>query len=368
MAGNELLYGLLGLGLGVLVLVFSYNQWLERKHRKLAEQAFRSEHRDVLLEGSAEPTELREEPVEPVADEEFEERIEPASAKIPPAAPIGRAADPALPMEAIAIDAVIRIEAPAGLVASAVVSAAGGPLAQLQRQVRWYGLSQETYKWVPVDENDSHAYTRIAVAMQLADRRGPANERELEIFIAAIQRVCDQFLAVSSFGERAESLELGRSADEFCAATDVQIAINVVAGELPFAGTKLRGLAEAAGLKLNNDGSFHAADENGQLLFVLASRDATLFSTETLRQGTSRGVTLTLDVPRVASGVFAFDRMSALAIHLAESFNGSVVDDNGHALSSASLNGIRTQIQQFQQQMNQQGIPAGSPLALRLFS
>lgn len=377
MAGNELLYGLLGLGLGVLVLVFSYNQWQERKHRKLAEKAFHSEHRDVLLEGSMEPGEIREEPGEEPGEDPSEalieeiaaeERIEPASSRIPPAAPIGRAADPALPMEAIAIDAVIRIEAPAGLQAGAVVGAAGGPLALVQRPVHWYGLSDETHKWLGLDDKDHRTFTKFAVALQLADRRGPATERELENFITAIQRVCDQFMAVSTFGERAESLELARSADEFCAATDVQIAINVAAGELPFAGTKLRGLAEAAGLKLDDDGSFHALDETGKLLFVLENRDSTLFSTDMLRRGTSRGVTLTLDVPRVASGVFAFDRMSALAAHLAEAFNAKIVDDNGKPLTPAALNGIRSQIQQFQQQMNHQGIPAGSPLALRLFS
>lgn len=368
MAGNELLYGLVGLGLGVLVFVFSYNLFQERKHRKLAEQAFRSEHRDVLLEGSGDlgdeaPEALREEPTEGSG-----ERIEPASAKIPAAAPIGRAADPALPAEAIAIDAVARIEAPAGLAGGALVSSAGGPLAQLQRPVRWYGLSEETLEWLAIDASEARVFTRVAAAMQLADRRGAASERELEIFIAAIQRVCDQVLAVPSFGERADTLALARNADQFCAATDVQIAINVVAGELAFAGTKLRGLAEAAGLALASDGCFHAFDDEGQLLFVVANRDAALFSNESLRQTTSRGLTLTLDVPRVSSGVLAFDRMTALANRLSEALNGRIVDDNDHPLSSASLNLIRKQIQEFQDQMDHQGIPPGSPLALRLFS
>ena len=377
MAGNELLYGLLGLGLGVLVLVFSYNQWQERKHRKLAEKAFHSEHRDVLLEGSMEPGEIREEPGEEPGEDPSEalieegaaeERIEPASSRIPPAAPIGRAADPALPMEAIAIDAVIRIEAPAGLQAGAVVGAAGGPLALVQRPVHWYGLSDETHKWLGLDDKDHRTFTKFAVALQLADRRGPATERELENFITAIQRVCDQFMAVSTFGERAESLELARSADEFCAATDVQIAINVAAGELPFAGTKLRGLAEAAGLELMSDGSFHARDELGVSQFVLSNLEPVLFAAEEMRGLVTQGVTLTLDVPRVADGVRVFERMMGVAQQLADALGGAVVDDNRSPFGDKAVGLIRAQIEQFQGQMAEQGIAPGSPQALRLFS
>lgn len=359
MAGNELLYGLIGSGAGMVVLVVGYNAWQERKARRNAEKAFRSEHRDVLLEGAN--TASAADPVEPGG------RVEPASAKIPQQPPIGRAAEPELPLDSRAIDCVVRIEAPAGVVGGAVVNGAGGPLAQIHRAVRWFGFDDGEHAWVALDAADERTFTRLSAAMQLADRRGAVGERELDAFMAAIQRVCDQFMAVPRFMDRAEALTLAQSVDQFCAALDIQIAVNVVAGEQAFAGTKLRGLAESAGLVLDRDGCFHARDDAGNSLYVVANRDAALFSPESLRQGSCSGVTLSLDVPRAANGTEVFDRMIAFARQLASSLHGYLVDDNSRALSDASLSMIRGQIQQFQEQMERQGMPSGSRLALRLF-
>ena len=52
---SELQIALIGAGLAAVVLVVGYNKWQERKHRRDAERAFRSDHRDVLLEPREEP-------------------------------------------------------------------------------------------------------------------------------------------------------------------------------------------------------------------------------------------------------------------------------------------------------------------------
>jgi hypothetical protein len=63
--------------------------------------------------------------------------------------------------------------------------------------------------------------------------------------------------------------------DEFCAAVDIQFVLHVVeAGGGVFAGTKLRGVAEAAGLALEGDGVFRARDEGGGELFTVANLGA----------------------------------------------------------------------------------------------
>ncbi|HWN46096.1 MAG TPA: cell division protein ZipA C-terminal FtsZ-binding domain-containing protein [Steroidobacteraceae bacterium] len=356
MAGNELLYGLIGSGAGIVVLVIAYNAWQERKARRNAEKAFRSEHRDVLLEGAA-----------TAGATEPSGRMEPASSRIPAQPPIGRAAEPELPLEARAIDSVAHIEAPAGVVGGALVQGAGGPLSQVHRAVRWFGFDDAAHGWVALDDSDERSFTRICAAMQLADRRGAVGGRELDAFTAAIQRVCDQFMAVPRFMEREEALTLAQGVDQFCAALDIQIAVNVVAGTQQFAGTKLRGMTEAAGMTLEQDGCYHARDDAGQSLFVLANSDTTMFSTELLRNVSLSGVTLSLDVPRVAAGVQAFDRMIGFSRQLAAAMQGQLVDDNGKPLNEASLGMIRSQIQQFQEQMHGQGVAPGSMLALRLF-
>ena len=149
---------------------------------------------------------------------------------------------------------------------------------------------------------------------------------------------------------------------------DIQIGVNVVAGAAAFPGTKLRGLAEAAGLALREDGMFHATDEDGTTLFTLSNLEAALFAAEEMRSLATHGITFTLDVPRVAHGASAFDRMIALARQFAGSLGGALVDDNRTPLADSALDVIHDKILEIDQRMAQRGVLAGGPQALRLFS
>ena len=80
------------------------------------------------------------------------------------------------------------------------------------------------------------------------------------------------------------------------------------------------------------------------------------------------GITFTLDVPRVATGPRAFDRMIALAKQFAASLGGTLVDDNRTPLSDSALDIIHDKIVEIEQRMAEQGLIAGGPQALRLFS
>ena len=80
------------------------------------------------------------------------------------------------------------------------------------------------------------------------------------------------------------------------------------------------------------------------------------------------GVVFLLDVPRVRNGERAFAQMLDVAQRMADSLQGSLVDDNGRPLTEAMLEPFRIQIAEYQSRLAVRGIPAGSPLALRLFS
>ena len=67
-------------------------------------------------------------------------------------------------------------------------------------------------------------------------------------------------------------------------------------------------------------------------------------------------------------GIVAFDRFVEFARALAEALSAAIVDDNRQPLDDAGLGKIRAQLQALYASMEQQGIPAGGPLALRLFS
>ena len=238
----------------------------------------------------------------------------------------------------------------------------------LGKPVRWFGFSDTENRWEPLNPHGAARYHWLCAALQLVDRRGAATEGDLAHLAAGLQRVCDAFMAIPSPPSRAEALARGAELDRLCAGVDIQIGVNVLARDQAFSGAKLSGLLHTAGLELLDDGCFHSRDGKSLTEFVLSNLEPVLFSAEGMRGLTTQGVTLTLDVPRVADGVQVFERMMALAQRIADALGGVVVDDNRAPFGDKAVGLIRSQIGQFQGQMAEQGIPAGSPLALRLFS
>jgi len=166
-----------------------------------------------------------------------------------------------------------------------------------------------------------------------------------------------------------QALARARDLDAFCTEVDVAIGINIVAAEgASFHGTKIRALAEAAGLKLEPDGVFHYRDDGRRTLFTLDNHEPAPFLPEQMKSLTTRGVTLLLDVPRVADGMAVLGRMFEVGATLAEGLGGRLVDDNRVVLTEAGLAKIGQQLSAIRENMNARGISAGSESALRLFS
>ncbi|GAA5160226.1 cell division protein ZipA C-terminal FtsZ-binding domain-containing protein [Viridibacterium curvum] len=366
----------------VVIVVVGYNFWQERRARRHAEQIFRPAERDALLDGDDVA------PIPPAPGGRMEPSLpgnaaegegpnatpapmpprapSPAVSKSRPATP-AKAATPAMPVESQAIDCVVTVEAPAGLSAGALFTAQQALLAGFSKPLRWFGWNDSDNQWMPIDARSSASLNRASAALQLVDRRGAIAEADLTRFYDQVQQLCDQFLAVPRLPSRAEVMSRAQELDRFCADVDIQIAVNVVAKEGSFPGTKIRGLAEAAGLVLMGDGAYHARDDDERTLFTLSNQETAMFSAEQLRHLHTTGITLAIDVPRAPDPVAVFDRVTTFAQQLAVALGGVMVDDNRVLLSDRSLSLIRGQIAQFDQQMEAQGIPAGSEVALRLF-
>lgn len=375
---SDLQLSLIGLGIALVGGVFAYNKWQERKHRRLAERVFRGDHPDVLL-GRKQS--------EPAGDEGRRgDRIEPGmrtagqedAASPFAAATVSEAPDDlqgervaAEPPQALAdpaIDCVVRFESAELIGGPYLWQAQHQAMGKLSKPLCWSGVNERTGAWERLTANGVGDYRRLRAALQLADRRGPLADAELTVFLNGVQRLADEFLAVSDMPSRNDVLARAAEIDRFCAGVDIQIGVNVVSSGAPFAGTKLRGLAEAAGMTLREDGMFHAPDDAGATLFTLSNLEAAPFAAEEMASLATRGITFTLDVPRVAEGPRAFDRMIALAKQFAASLGGTLVDDNRAPLADNALDVIHDKIVEIEQRMAGQGLIAGGTQALRLFS
>lgn len=367
---SELQIGLVALGVAAVVGIIAYNKWQERKQRKHAERTFRSDHRDVLLDPQ-EPSEsgVRERG-EVQAGNARADDAEPRMSTAPSLKGSGRHATPGVPEKVdTRVDCMIQVESIEPLDVQRLWTAQREALAQLQRSVRWFGFDDSANLWRPLTAHSAGCFHWFCAAMQMVNRRGAITDQDFELFSNGVQRVADQFLAVpANLPARVASLTAAAEIDRFCAGVDVQVGINIVSQSQPFAGTKVRALAESSGMIIGEDGAFHAQDEEGRQLFSLANLEPGLFAAAEMRNLHTSGITLVIDVPLVADGVMIFDRMMRQANQMAHSLDGRVVDDNRVSFGPESVALIRSQIQRFQAQMDEAGVPAGSSLAMRLFS
>lgn len=403
---TELQIGLIALGVAGIGAVVGYNMWQEKRHRQTAERALGETHADVLIDPPdapprrLEPTldfdlsddsapmsdpsatqPVRRDVQEPVlADEPVTDITEPLTSfaadqtvagwtdAVPAAAAIDERAGAAVDGWADAqVEELITIEFEAPVAATEFQRTWNDLTQTLAVTMRLRGRDEHAGRWLPLTAQTAGALSKVELAVQLADRRGALSEASVSALAHALQGVADRFLAVVHFPDVRELLGRARELDSFAASVDVQIGLNLVAGESLISGTKLRGLAEAQGFTLSG-GQFHARDDVGNTLYTLCSLDAEQFSADTMKALQTQGVTLLLDVPTVADGARQFDRMVMVAEQFAHTLGARVVDDNRQPLSPASLALIRGKVAEFQARMVQFGIKPGSESANRLFS
>ena len=426
---TELQIGLIGLGALGVIGVMAYNEWQEVRQRKLAEQVLDARHPDVLLDEltdqEALPPEIENSaPVSPAVMDEpraaahppMGERIEPVLFLDPEPEDLQTSLETALqpePVEAdisqetaeyVANSGLPKISsevAPAAVreqpVRDAEASAASFLLSSLidfiasidtvepapserileaQREIqsrvrkplRWIGYNEESGEWETISGKKIAEYRHIRVGLQLVNRQGPASDNDLAVFSIAMQDLADQLMGLLDLPHRQPALEAAAKLDEFCAGVDIQIGINLISQGQVFPGTKLRALAEAAGMTIDAGQRFVRRDEDGNVLYLLLNQEASGFSPEMMKTMSTHGVTFLLDVPCVAHGERVFNQMVDLARRFADVLHGTLVDDNRRPLSENALEPIRKQIGQYQALMAAQHVPAGSPLAQRLFS
>lgn len=404
---TDLQMGLLGLGAGAVVVVLAYNKWQEFRHRKMAEQVMKSDHDDVLLgkrskrqhdteaeaaassgalpaDGSGdaglpwrEPT-LGDEPGQPTGNQasglaaalkEASERHE-LNPEDEASGAAEQDADEA-PRSLIdpRIDFIVAMELVEPVPVEQLFEPQKEVLARVTKPVIWVGFNERQREWEIIRPDSPHVYRRLRIGLQLADRRGPLSETDLNIFVVAMHQLADELLAVADMSPHQGLIGQAVDIDQFCADVDLQIGVHLISKGTPFAGTKIRALAEAAGMVLGDDGFFTKRDDDGKELFKLQNYESTLFSPDSIKSLTTHGITFMLDVPHVDHGERVFFLMVDQARRFADALQGQLVDDNRQPLNEAQLDGIKREyVAKAQASMAQYGFPAGSPQALRLFS
>lgn len=362
--------GMIIAGVAIVGGVVGLNWWQERSFRRKAEKAFEKPAQDVLLEPKPK-TAARASSDKPRLEPSLGVPAAPVAHEQAAVAGVGKSLTATEPRVDPLLDSVVDFIAdfvPTEPVPAHKVLVAIEDAAQLGKSVRWMGLL-EGEGWQAIAPGAAGSYTQIRAGLQLADRKGPIGESQMLEFIRIARALADDIGANLELPQRQPALQAAGDLDAFCAEVDVLIGLNIVSRDgTPFPATKIRSLCEAAGMELAEDGMFHYRNEQGQTLFSLCNLGQESFSSATIRQMRVNAVTLLFDVPRVAGGIAVFDRVAALARHLADSVDGELVDDNRRPLNEQSLGSIKRQLTDIYNRMQLRGIEPGSGLALRLFA
>jgi hypothetical protein len=243
-------------------------------------------------------------------------------------------------------------------------------LKNASKPVRWLGQRNHHNSWEEIAlASPSSEFVKLAACIQLADRNGPLRLDEINAFCDTVQAVAANLYAVMDCPDKQAALSKAAELDLFCADVDVLIGVNIISKDgTPFAGTKLRGLAEPAGMRLMPDGLFHYFNDQGADLFALGNLEPTPFSAEGMKHLATHGVTFIFDVPKAVGGVQAFNQMLLAARQFTGPLSALMVDDNRKELSDAGIDKIRQQLAAIYATMEQHRIQPGGSQASRLFA
>lgn len=362
---SDLQIALAAIGAVVIGGVYAYNLWQERKLRQRLERAFDGQRDDVLLNKTAAVSAA-------VAD--AVPRIEPrlGEAHAPTASATART--PASPLPATADGADTLIEFAADVVAPGPVSESAlhelqSRIATFGKPARVLGWDEGSATWLSLGREGHGGFTRLQAAIQLANRSGPVHAPQLNGFCDAVRGWAERHGATAEMPDPAEGSKAAQELDAFCGDMDVAIGLNVVAqpGDA-FSGERIAAAAADAGFSLEPDGIFHWRDAEGKSLFTMENHETEAFVADRLEAMQTSGLTLLLDVPKVADAGAALDDMARVGGLLANELGGFLVDDNRVALQAAGVERIKLQLREIHDAMAAREIPAGGLRAQRLFA
>jgi FtsZ-interacting cell division protein ZipA len=375
---SELQVSLLAIGLGVIIAVYIYGWWQQRRYRSKFSAAFKSNHTDALYQsGDTGPAaHIRHsslaEKVDVATDREIGTDTEITGAEIAGVSAVEPSSTSLLDDSCALLDArsdfiiELNLSEPSH---PAVLDGLWQRKFDFRKPLQVCGLTLGTKKWERVIAESQVLYSRFRIALQLVDRGGAISETKLADFKDLVLGVAGNIKADTTVPDIRVTHHHALEMDAFCAEVDRMVGINLVPpGTRLLRSGKIAQAASLAGMTLEADGAFHLLDAQGHTLFSLINQDSKPFQHLSLETSSTAGITLLLDVPRVEDPGRQFDRMLHVARELARELQVNMVDDHRVALSEQGLALIRTQINEVELKMCAKGITPGSSQARRLFS
>jgi hypothetical protein len=200
-------------------------------------------------------------------------------------------------------------------------------------------------------------YSELLVAVQMAHRKSALGEIDAGRFVAAVQQIALDIDADFDAPDVPRLVAQAGELDRLCARFDVQVTLTLESGEAKWPAELVQAIAAEVGFSEVGPGRWEQRGPNGGLLLTM-NADAL--------PATRLGISI--DVPLVPPEGSPLSRQFAVADQLAARLNARVVDDNGRSVQREAHFAIAAQLAGLYEQMQAAGIQAGSERARRLYA
>lgn len=201
-------------------------------------------------------------------------------------------------------------------------------------------------------------YSEMMIAVQLANRRHSLGEIDASRFIAAVQQIAVSIDADFDPPEVARLVQQAAHLDSLCARFDVQITLTLEALGSAWNNSEVGAAATEAALEEVQPERWERFD----------ARHPTALSMTAAASFPTQRLTLTLDVPASAVHPSPLSTLFEVAHQLAAQLTARVVDDNGKTVEPGAQSAIEGELEMLVSEMRAAGIEPGSMRARRLYT
>ncbi|MGA8787011.1 MAG: cell division protein ZipA C-terminal FtsZ-binding domain-containing protein, partial [Polaromonas sp.] len=230
------------------------------------------------------------------------------------------------------------------------------------------GLSVITGDWeFPVA---GHRYSAFQCGVQLANRTGALNQIEYSEFVITTQAFADALGGEAEFAEMQDEVARARELDQFASAHDAQLSFTLRARQTAWSPGYVQQNAARLGFMAGSipGRMVLPASQTAHVPMLGLAFDTQAAMAEDPEQTALRELTLSLDVPQVLRAEQPFVRMCEVAIALASSMDGVIIDDKGQLIRPEAMEAIHADLEQLYDTLDGRDLSAGSVLGRRLFS
>ncbi len=230
------------------------------------------------------------------------------------------------------------------------------------------GLREDNREWeIPAA---GHRYSAFQCGVQLANRTGALNAIEYSEFVMKTQAFVDAIGGEVEFAEMQGEVARARELDQFAGAHDAQLSFKLRAVKTAWSPGYVQQCAAGQGFVLSATPGrmLLPASQAGHGPILGLSFDSQAAQAEDPEQTALYELALSLDVPQVLRSERPFARMCEVAIALASSMDGVIVDDDAILVRPEAMEAIHADLEQLYDRMDARELSAGSALGRRLFS